>query len=93
MLARHATVDDVAAIKALVDWGASIGELVPCPAEELAERLDQFWVVADLDQILGVCALRPVAENLAELCSLETAKTLGLTIPQSVLGRADQVIE
>ena len=61
---------DVAAIKTLVDWGASTGELVPCPAEELAERLDQFWVVADLDQILGVCALRPVAENLAELCSL-----------------------
>jgi ribosomal protein S18 acetylase RimI-like enzyme len=53
-----------------VDWGASTGELVPFPAEELAERLDQFWVVADLDQILGVCALRPVAENLAELCSL-----------------------
>jgi N-acetylglutamate synthase-like GNAT family acetyltransferase len=36
----------------------------------IAERLGQFWVVADLDQILGVCALRPVAENLAELCSL-----------------------
>lgn len=70
MLVRHATVDDMAAIQALVDWGASTGELVPCHAEELAERLDQFWVVADSDQILGVCALRPVAENLAELCSL-----------------------
>jgi amino-acid N-acetyltransferase len=70
MLVRHATVDDMAAIKALVDWGASTGELVPCHAKELAERLDQFWVVADSDQILGVCALRPVAKNLAELCSL-----------------------
>ena len=70
MLVRHATVDDMAAIQALVDWGASTGELVPCHAEELAERLDQFWVVAESDQILGVCALRPVAENLAELCSL-----------------------
>lgn len=69
-LVRHATVDDVAAIKALVDWGAGTGELVPCPAEELAERLDQFLVVADSEQILGVCALRPVAENLVELCSL-----------------------
>ncbi len=53
-----------------MDRGASTGELVPCPAEELAERLDQFWVVADSDHIRGVCALRPVAEHLAELCSL-----------------------
>ena len=63
-------MDDLSAIETLVTWGAGLGELVPQTRTDLASRIEHFLVAMDLDQVIGICALRPVDHELGELCSL-----------------------
>ena len=67
-----------------MSYGATQSEIYTMAAEQVAKILD---------------GARPSELPLQQatrfelVINLKTAKTLGLTIPPSVLGRADQVIE
>ncbi len=67
---RKADANDLGAIHALVEWGAGQGALVSHGGDELARRLEQFMVADAGGRVVGVVALRPVNDEVAELCSL-----------------------
>ncbi|MBI5417364.1 N-acetyltransferase [Candidatus Poribacteria bacterium] len=71
---RKAKVEDVQAIQNLINFYAKKNKMLSRSLSELYENIRDFFVYEKNNEILGVCALHPSWENLAELKSLAVKK-------------------
>ncbi len=69
-LLRKARLRDVPALQKLINRSASEGEMLSRSLSELYDNIRDFHVCRVEDQIVGVCALHIVWEDLAEVKSL-----------------------
>lgn len=67
---RKASVGDVDAIKALIDYWAAEGEVLPRSANEITKRLADFIVEDDGGHVVGVASLAAYGPDLAEIRSV-----------------------
>ncbi len=67
---RKAVIADIKQIHRLVNEFAKKEEMLPRALNELYESIRDFFVYEDDDGIIGVCALRILWEDLAEVRSL-----------------------
>jgi amino-acid N-acetyltransferase len=68
-----ATMQDVSAIQTLVNQFAKQGQMLLISKNEIYEHLFEYLLCKDGDEIVGVAALRPVWEDMAEIRSLAVA--------------------
>lgn len=71
---RKAVIADIKQIHRLVNEYARKEEMLPRALNELYESLRDFFIYEDNGQIIGVCALRILWEDLAEVRSLAVQK-------------------
>lgn len=57
-------------IQKIINQYANDGLLIPLSLHDVYERIRNFWVAKDSDEIIGVAALHTIWENLAEIRSL-----------------------
>lgn len=74
MKIRKAKISDIKTIHKLINEFARKGEMLPRSLNELYENLRDFYVAEDKGEILGVCALHILWEDLAEVRSLVVKK-------------------
>lgn len=67
---RKAVMDDVRPIHSLLNYFAERRELLPRSLSEVYENLQQFFVVADGEKVVGCCALYVTWNGLAEVKAL-----------------------
>jgi amino-acid N-acetyltransferase len=67
---RKATISDIKAIHRLVNEFAKRGEMIPRSLNDLYENIRDICVCEDRGELLGVCALHILWEDLAEIRSL-----------------------
>ncbi len=78
---RFANLEDSTAIQELINFYAVKGEMLSLGYNEISERILEFVVWEEGNEILGCCALHPSWEYLAEIRSLavsEKAKGMGI---------------
>ena len=73
---RKAKLSDVPAMQALIKKFADKGKMLPRSATYIGERIRDFYVLDDGDELLGVCAMRPFWEGPAEVYSLAVVESL-----------------
>ena len=71
---RKAVITDIKQVQKLVNEYAKREEMLPRALNELYESIRDFFVYDDGGKILGVCALRILWEDLAEVRSLAVLK-------------------
>ncbi len=71
---RKAKIDDVPKIQNLINYYASKNKMLSRSLSELYENIRDFYVYEVNSEILGVCALHPSWEYLAEVKSLAVKK-------------------
>jgi amino-acid N-acetyltransferase len=67
---RKAKISDIKAIHRLVNEFAKRGEMIPRSLNDLYENIRDICVCEDGGELLGVCALHILWEDLAEIRSL-----------------------
>lgn len=67
---RKASIKDISAVKELIEWGASVGKVLPRSIDELRLVIDSFYVFTDRSKIIGCCSLEIYSKKLAEVRSL-----------------------
>ena len=70
LLVRKAGIADVKGIHALLMQAAVKGQLLPRALAYLYSHVRNFFVLVEGGEIVACCALAPVWEDLAEVCSL-----------------------
>lgn len=70
MKARKAKIADIKTIHKLVNEFGKKGEMLPRSLNDLYENIRDIVVCEDRDDIIGVCALHIMWEDLAEIRSL-----------------------
>ena len=75
MRIRNANIADVKKIQEFVNYFAKKEEMLPRALNELYEGVRDFFVYDDKGEIKGVCALRILWEDLAEIRSLAVRET------------------
>lgn len=70
MKIRKAKTSDAKTIHKLINDFARRGEMLPRSLNEIYEKLRDFLVIKEKDEIIGVCALHILWEDLAEIRSL-----------------------
>jgi len=93
---RKARLADVRAMHSLLNHFAERRELLPRSLSEIYENLQQFFVVAKGNQIVGTCALYITWDDLAEVKALAVApeyqgKGLGKKLLQTVIDEAKKL--
>ncbi len=74
MKIRKATISDIKPIHKLINEFAKKGLMLPRSLNELYENIRDFVIAEDKEEILGVCALHILWEDLAEIRSLLVKK-------------------
>ncbi|MBI4177707.1 MAG: GNAT family N-acetyltransferase [Candidatus Aenigmarchaeota archaeon] len=67
---RQASVQDIPAIKSLIDYWAAEGEVLPRGVNEITKHLADFVVEEDGGRIVGVASLAVYGPKLAEIRSV-----------------------
>ena len=94
-MVRKAQLKDAEAIHRLIEPYAEQGRLLPVSLAEVYERLRDFWVFVEGDEVLACGALRIVWEDLAEVRSLavkevETRRGIGTEVVTCCIEEARQ---
>lgn len=71
---RKARIKDTKEIKAILDYYAKRGKVLPRAFSEIYENIRDFYVAEKNGKILGCCALHVLWEDLAEIRSLAIRK-------------------
>lgn len=74
MKIRKAIISDIKAIHKLINEFAKKGQMLPRSLNELYENIRDFFIAEKENEILGVCALHILWEDLAEIRSLAVKK-------------------
>ena len=88
-----ATMQDVQEIQDLVNQFAKQGQMLLISKNEIYEHLFEYLLYKEDGKILGVCALRPIWEDIAEIRSLAVDPSsqrggIGMAIVKAQLERA-----
>ena len=70
MVIRKAKLSEAKIIHRLIEEGGEDGFLLPRALSEIYEKIRDYWVGVEGDEVVMVCALHPVWEDLAEIRSL-----------------------
>lgn len=70
MKIRKAKIADAKSIQALINSNAKKEQMLPRALNDIYENLRDFYVCEDGGSVVGVCALRILWEDLAEIRSL-----------------------
>lgn len=70
MKIRKAIIPDIKAIHKLINEFAKKGQMLPRSLNELYENIRDFFIAENNNEILGICALHILWEDLAEIRSL-----------------------
>ncbi|MCX8070116.1 MAG: N-acetyltransferase [Thermodesulfovibrionales bacterium] len=70
MKIRKAKISDVKAIQELININAKKEQMLPRALNDIYENLRDFYVCEEKGKVVGVCALRILWEDLAEIRSL-----------------------
>jgi amino-acid N-acetyltransferase len=70
-----ATMQDAGRIQAVVNSFAGKGLMIQLSRNEIYEKIFEYMVYKEAGEILGVCALHPTWEDLAEIRSLAVAES------------------
>lgn len=70
MKIRKAKIADVKTIQELININAKREQMLPRALNDIYENLRDFYVCEDKGDVIGVCALRILWEDLAEIRSL-----------------------
>ena len=90
---RKAHIRDVRAIQRLVNFYASMGQMLPRSLNEIYERVREFTVWEEGGEVVGVCSLAVYWEDLAEIRSLAVhrdfnGKGIGKALTHACLAEA-----
>lgn len=93
---RYAKVGDAKMIRDIVNQYATQGQMLRVSLNEVFERLYEFAVWEESEGILGVCALHPMWDDVAEIRSLAvvpeaSGKGIGRKLVKFMLERGAEV--
>lgn len=96
MIYRRARIEDVEAISNLIETYAAIDLMLKRPKALLYERLREFIIVEDQDEIIAVGALTIIWKDLAEVRSLAVKDTykgqgLGKSVVEKLVEEAREL--
>ncbi|MHC4995493.1 MAG: N-acetyltransferase, partial [Planctomycetota bacterium] len=93
---RPATSGDVPSIAEIVNDYAELGQMLHRSHAELYERLRDYYVAEEEGQVIGVCGLRVIWGNLAEVYALAVSseaggKGVGRQLVEAAVGEAERL--
>ena len=96
MIYRRARIEDVEAISNLIETYAAVDLMLQRPKALLYERLREFIIVEDQDEIIAVGALTIIWKDLAEVRSLAVKDTykgqgLGKSVVEKLVEEAREL--
>lgn len=96
LMIRYAKVGDSRVVRNIVNLYASQGQMLQVSLNEVFERLYEFAVWDEDGEIVGVCALHPMWEDVAEIRSLAVIpeyarKGIGKKLVDFMLKRAAEL--
>lgn len=96
MKIRKAKIDDVKTIQELININAKKEQMLPRALNDIYESLRDFYVSEESGRVIGVCALRILWEDLAEIRSLAVKdqwqnKGIGRRLVRACLKEAEAI--
>jgi amino-acid N-acetyltransferase len=93
---RHAGIQDVRAIGRIINDAAEYGLMLHRSWQELYENVRDFQVAVEDEEVIGVCGLKIVWSNLAEVYALAVAprwrgKGIGRRLVLSCVDEAEEL--